>query len=382
MRWPEVELGAVVKPVSRFEAPLPGTNYRQIGVRLWGGGAYERETIDGSGTQYKQLLRVAESDIVVNKIWARNGSVAVVTRELHGCYGSPEFPTFEIDTRRLLPRWFHWLTKSPTVWRQCDMQSRGTSGKNRLRPEKFLRIKIPLPAPELQRQVVTHLDGLSDRIETQKREREAFDRELNALLLAAFARVTAGAPYRRMSDLAPIVRRPVQIQPDRRYPELGVRSFGRGVFHKPNLSGSDITWEKLFAVEQGDIVISNIKAWEGAIAVASAADHGRFGSHRYLTCVPSGLATPHFLAFYLLTREGVGKIQAASPGSADRNRTLGMDALMAISAPAPPLEKQRRFEDLLAKVREVRTLLIDAEAELDALVSSALNHILTERVKA
>lgn len=377
MTWPEVELSAVAKPIARLEAPTPGTTYRQLGVRLWGGGAYERESIDGAGTQYKQLLRVAESDIVVNKIWARNGSVAVVPRELNGCYGSPEFPTFEINADRLLPRWFHWLTKSPDIWRQCDQKSRGTSGKNRLRPERFLQIKIPLPALKRQQELVDQLDALADRVAQQKQECDVFDRELNALLSAAFARITSGVPYRPMSDLAPLLRRPVQIEPERSYPELGVRSFGRGVFHKPHLIGSEITWEKLFSVEQGDIVISNIKAWEGAIAVAGADDHGRVASHRYLTCVANSLASPHFLAFYLLTPEGLEKIRAASPGSADRNRTLGMEALMAITAPVPAIETQRVFELLLAKVREVRTLRLSAETDLDALTSSALNHVLS-----
>ena len=42
---------------------------------------------------------------------------------------------------------------------------------------------------------------------------------------------------------------------------------------------------KLFGIEKGDLVFSNIKAWEGAFAVAGEDDHGRVGSHRYLTCV-------------------------------------------------------------------------------------------------
>ena len=35
----------------------------------------------------------------------------------------------------------------------------------------------------------------------------------------------------------PLVRRPVEIDLDAAYPELGVRSFGRGTFHKPELPG-------------------------------------------------------------------------------------------------------------------------------------------------
>ena len=106
-------------PAIRGEAPAAGQPYRQIGVRLWGEGAYERETIDGSATKYAQLFRAEVGDIVVNKIWARNGSVAVVQPELAGTYGSGEFPMFELDRARVIPRWVHWITTPP-----CTPRSR------------------------------------------------------------------------------------------------------------------------------------------------------------------------------------------------------------------------------------------------------------------
>ena len=61
-----VPLNKIVIPVDRSEAPLPGKMYRQLGVRLWGQGAYERESIDGIQTNYKTLSRVEANDIVVN----------------------------------------------------------------------------------------------------------------------------------------------------------------------------------------------------------------------------------------------------------------------------------------------------------------------------
>jgi type I restriction enzyme S subunit len=92
--FPLVPLGEVALPVERREAPIGGRTYRQIGLRLWGEGAYEREPVDGGQTKYKTLSRVEAGDIIVNKIWARNGSVEVVTKSLAGSYGSNEFPTF------------------------------------------------------------------------------------------------------------------------------------------------------------------------------------------------------------------------------------------------------------------------------------------------
>lgn len=102
-----VPLRDIALSVERPEIPILGNRYRQIGVKLWGQGAYERESIDGSQTQYKRLFRVEADDIIVNKIWARNGSVSVVSSTLAGCYASGEFPTFAPIKENLEPRWFY-----------------------------------------------------------------------------------------------------------------------------------------------------------------------------------------------------------------------------------------------------------------------------------
>ena len=109
-------------------------------------------------------------------------------------------------------------------------------------------------------------------------------------------------PKAVLGDIAPIVRRPVAIHQDQAYPEMGIRSFGRGTFHKPALSGVDVGTKRLFRIEPGDLVFSNVFAWEGAIAVASSEDAGRFGSHRFITCVlDSSRANATFLKLYLTT---------------------------------------------------------------------------------
>ena len=180
--WQVAKIGEVAKPIERAEEPQAGTIYRQVGVRLWGQGAYERESIDGSETKYKTLSRIESGDIIVNKIWARNGSVAVVTNELAGCFGSGEFPTFEPDQNKLEPKWFHWMTKTRWFWDACDVKSQGTSGKNRIRPEKFLDIEIPLPPLTEQRRIVAHIESLAARVNEAQSLREEADTEADILI--------------------------------------------------------------------------------------------------------------------------------------------------------------------------------------------------------
>ena len=177
-----------------------------------------------------------------------------------------------------------------------------------------------------------------------------------------------------MSEVAPLSRRPVSVDIENEYPQVAVRSFGKGTFHKSSLRGAEITWQKPYLVKAGDILISNIKAWEGAVAVATEEDDGRVGSHRYLTCVPvPGVATARFIFFHLLSPEGVYELEQASPGSADRNRTLNVKALMRIPIPVPPYEEQRYFDGLYQKVNSLRRHQTATAIELDAFLPSLLD---------
>ena len=68
--------------------------------------------------------------------------------------------------------------------------------------------------------------------------------------------------------------------------EVGARTFGKGLVVKPDFDGADATWQKRVWIKSGDLVLSNIKAWEGAIALADDEHEGCIASHRYITCVP------------------------------------------------------------------------------------------------
>lgn len=164
-----------------------------------------------------------------------------------------------------------------------------------------------------------------------------------------------------MREIAPLVRRPIFPKAEELYQEIGIRSFGKGVFHKAPTTGLDIGDKRVFAVEPGDLLFNIVFAWEGATAVATEAERGMIGSHRFLTCVPDSTeADARFLKYWFAHADGREQLLQASPGGAGRNRTLGTEKLAAIRVPLPPLAEQRRIvmrvEALAAKVEEARGL--------------------------
>lgn len=353
--WPSAALAEVCRPADRYEVPLPGKTYRQLGVRLWGEGAYERDCIDGAETTYAKFNRIESDDLIVNKIWARNGSVAVAPPELAGGYVSTEFPAFTLDRDRVTPGWMRLITKSRAFWNACDEKAQGTSGKNRIKPSQFLSIKVPVPPLPKQLAIVARLDALADKTRQLSAHLEAIEGDADRLLAQQFRDAIVDVPFRPLAEVAPLVRREVLIDPNASYTELGVRSFYKGSFHRRTVLGAEFTWQKMFRIESDDLIFSNIMAWEQAIALATPSDHGCVGNHRMLTCLADKKQVlPAFLAYYFTTEEGFAKVYAASPGTAARNRTLVAGNLEAITVPVPSLSVQQAFVDLEATVSAVK----------------------------
>lgn len=135
---------------------------------------------------------------------------------------------------------------------------------------------------------------------------------------------------------------------------MGIRSFGKGTFKKPVLTGEQIGNKRIYRIHEGDLVFNNVFAWEKAIAVTKKEDHGHVGSHRFITYVPhENIATSEFLCHHFLGERGIEDIRAASPGSAGRNRTLGLKKLDKIKVPVPDYDEQARFAEL-AKRRTLK----------------------------
>ncbi|MFN6441457.1 MAG: restriction endonuclease subunit S [Nostoc sp. DedSLP01] len=176
-----IPLRKIAKQVLRTIDVLPGTSYRTMGVKWWGEGAYERETIDGSQTAAKTLSIVREGDLIINKIWVRHGSIAIAGKDVDGCAASGEFPTFELDLNEVLPKWLHWYTKTREFWDKCAQLSQGTSGKNRIKPDLFLAVEIPLPPLEEQRRIVARIEELVGKIEEVRSLRQKAVEESNLI---------------------------------------------------------------------------------------------------------------------------------------------------------------------------------------------------------
>lgn len=148
---------------------------------------------------------------------------------------------------------------------------------------------------------------------------------------------------KRVGDVLRLERVPVAPDPTVEYTSIGIRSFGKGLFHYEPKPGDQLGSLRFFQVLPDRLVVSNIKGWEGAIAVSSHVDAGCVASNRFLSYRPvDDRIDVRWARWFFLSERGIELIQRASPGSADRNRTLAMDRFEALEIPLPPIEDQRR----------------------------------------
>ena len=146
----------------------------------------------------------------------------------------------------------------------------------------------------------------------------------------------------RVGDVLRLVRRPVSPEPHSVYTSIGIRSFGKGVFKYEPKPGGELGSLRHFEVEPGRLIVSNIKGWEGAIAVSNDEHAGCVASNRFLPYeAVDGRIDVNWAKWFFLSDWGLELIGQASPGSADRNRTLAMERFEALEIPLPSLPHQR-----------------------------------------
>ena len=375
--YPLVPLGGLLNLAPDPHEVDPDAKYPIAGVYGFGRGMIQRAAVAGREMAATQLFRIRAGQFIYSRLKSFEGAYAIVSPEVDGYFVSNEFPTFDLHREQLDPGFLGWYFKQDRVWQQLASDGKGIGARReRLHPTRFLDHAIALPPIEEQRQITARLESAAAQMKALHDVSNAVRIELNATREATFRKVIDGAPRVAMGDVAPLVRRSVEIDPDETYTEIGVRSFYKGVFHRRTVKGTEFTWQKLFRIAGGDLVFSNLMAWEKAIALASARDDGCVGNHRMLTCeVVRTRCLPTFLWYYFTTAEGLAQVVAASPGSIARNKTLSAELLSNITVPLPSLDAQHWFEALHTKTIAADTGRVSVGVELNRSIPALLHQV-------
>jgi len=169
----------------------------------------------------------------------------------------------------------------------------------------------------------------------------------------------------------------VDVNPAETYQFAGVYSFGRGLFHRGPLVGSETTYKKFHRLHENQFVMSQVKGWEGALARVTCEFEGYYLSPVYPTfSADSAQLDIGYLEHYFKQKKTWDQLERLSTGMGARRNSVYPDMLFSLEIPLPPLDEQRRIvahiEALSVRIAEARGLRQQAVAEAEAFWYSSL----------
>lgn len=164
------------------------------------------------------------------------------------------------------------------------------------------------------------------------------------------------------------VERPVNVVLDKHYTQIGIRSHGKGLFHKESVTGEELGNKAVYWVEPDCFVLNIVFAWEQAIGKTTSSEAGMIASHRFPMYRPKdNLVDIDYLISFFMTKKGKDILEAASPGGAGRNRTLGQTRFMNSVITLPSITEQRKIAEILSaqdRIIELKTKLLEEKKRL------------------
>ena len=73
---------------------------------------------------------------------------------------------------------------------------------------------------------------------------------------------TTAWPKVPLDELTTLERRPIVVEPDKQYAEIGIYSFGRGIFHKTARSGFEVGNKDLYLIKARDFGSCSLRGAE------------------------------------------------------------------------------------------------------------------------
>lgn len=355
MTWPMVALGEVMALDLDPHPVEAGSSYPNIGIYSFGRGTFVKPAIEAASTSASTLYRIRTGQIIYSRLFAFEGAYAAVPAEHDGMFVSNEFPTFTVDACRADPRYVGWLFRWQETWRALRLGAVGMGDRRqRVHPDRILAFRVALPPISVQRSIVDRLEAALKATDRLSDLQNGIRKDLAALIVRANETLQAGPVS--LSEALLLDENRVSLVPDISYTQVGIRGFGGGLFRKGGVTAAETTYRHFNRLHAGQFVVSQVKGWEGAVAVCDDDHAGLFASPEYRTfrCDPSVLR-PTYFAYLCRTSWFHAKLAPATRGQGARRERLRPEMLMALSIPLPPVDIQARLERIFARIDAAST---------------------------
>jgi type I restriction enzyme S subunit len=164
--WESVPLGRVA---AQYIAPFdvkPNQEYVSLGVKWYAEGVFARPPKFGRDIKGTRLFTVKPGQFIYNRMFATEGSFALVEHQQSNGVVSNEFPAFDLDATRLLPAYLNLHFQQKSVWDYVAQECVGTTkSRSRWKEARFLEYRLALPPLHEQRRIVDLIGSMDEAIE-------------------------------------------------------------------------------------------------------------------------------------------------------------------------------------------------------------------------
>ncbi len=369
--WPLVTLGEVLTHRKEFIQINDLEKYKRCRVMLHALGIVLRDAVTGAEIKTKKQQVCNAGEFLVAEIDAKVGGFGIVPDALNDSIVSSHYFLFVIDGTKLDRRFLDFYSRTSLFRDQVAAQ--GSTNYAAIRPNDVFGYTIPLPPLVEQRRIVERIEKLAAKIEEARGLRRQAVEEAEAFITSLHAKLS-GTRVKKLGEILSLDEDAVLIKPTDSYPQVGVRGFGGGLFAKSATTGMDTTYRAYNRLYEGALIMSQVKAWEGAVAVCGKNLSGYFVSPEYRTFrFVASEAIPSYFAAIVKTEWFWSRLKDATRGVGARRERTRPEQFLNIEIPAPTVDQQRESTILLDKIEVLKSIQAETARELDAMLPSILD---------
>lgn len=187
---------------------------------------------------------------------------------------------------------------------------------------------------------------------------------------------------KKLNTIFDKISKPVDVEKETYYKQIGIRSHGKGIFYKDAVKGEELGNKRVFWVEPNVFIVNIVFAWERAIARTTEYEIGMIASHRFPMYKPKQLLLNlDFITYLFKTERGRMLLELASPGGAGRNKTLGQKEFSNLLVKLPSLQEQEKIANLLSKVDRYIELQEKKVSELEKYKKGMMQKIFSQKIR-
>lgn len=187
---------------------------------------------------------------------------------------------------------------------------------------------------------------------------------------------------KRFGDITKRISDAVKVEEDKLYQQIGIRSHGKGLFHKEFVDGKSLGNKRVFWVKEDAFIVNIVFAWEQAVGKTTSAESGMIASHRFPMYLPvKNQSNLNYLLYFFLTKRGKFLLELASPGGAGRNKTLGQKEFENLKFLIPTYTEQQKIASFLSAVDDKIQQLSKKKALLEKYKKGVMQQIFSQQIR-